>query len=63
MKNQIFRIIGVIGSLVSIFIYAREPSFPTPDKLLVFGIFAAMIFSQSLELIKRFSPFVALILV
>lgn len=63
MEKRIFRIIGVAGTLASIIIYAREPSFPTPDKLLIFGIFVAMIFSQSVELIKRFSPFVALILI
>lgn len=63
MKKQIFRYIGVLGVFACLIIYIRQPSFPTPDKLLIFGIFAAMIFSQAIELIKRFSPFIALILV
>lgn len=63
MKKQIFRYIGVLGVIVCLVVYIRQPSFPTPDKLLIFGIFAAMIFSQAVELIKRFSPFIALILV
>lgn len=63
MKKHILPAIGVLGTLICIILYIREPSFPTPDKFLVFAVFVAMIFSESIELLKRFSPFVALILV
>lgn len=61
--HQLFRIVGVIGVITSLVIYIRQPSFPTPDKLLIFLTFAFMIFGQGLELVKRFVPFVALLLV
>lgn len=58
MQKKIFVGIGVVGTLACIGIYAAHPSFPTADKLLVFGTFIAMIFSQAKELLKRFLPFV-----
>lgn len=57
------RIIGFIGVLICIAVFLKKPSFPTPDKLLIFATFAAMIFGQARELLKRFVPFVALFLV
>lgn len=63
VKKRILCGVGVAGTLACILLYIKEPSFPTPDKLLVFGLFIAMIFSQATELLKRFGPFVALILV
>lgn len=63
MKNRLLRAIGIVGTIACILIYIKEPSFPTPDKLLVVAVFVAMIFSQSIELLKRFSPFVAIILI
>lgn len=57
------QIIGVIGTLISIIVFVREPSWPTPDKLLVFATFVCMIFGQAKEMLKRFAPFVGLLLV
>lgn len=44
-------------------LFLREPSWPTPDKLLVFMTFVFMIFGQAAEMLKRFVPFVGLLLV
>lgn len=63
MQRKIERIIGFVGVLVCIGIFFNKPSFPTPDKLLVFATFIAMVFGQARELLKRFVPFVALLLV
>ncbi|HSX46622.1 MAG TPA: phosphatase PAP2 family protein, partial [Patescibacteria group bacterium] len=55
-------IVGLIGTLVYIGIFIRTPSFPTPDKILIFATLVAMTFGQALELLKRFVPFVVLLL-
>lgn len=55
--------IGIIGTAILLSIFIREPSWPTPDKLLVFATFACMIFGQAKEMLKRFVPFVGLLLV
>ena len=44
-------------------IFIHEPSFPTPDKLLIFATFIFMAFSQGLAALKRLAPFVLLLLV
>lgn len=54
---------GIAGTILCVVIYARQPSFPTPDKLLVFLTFASMCFGQAVEMLKRFAPFVAIILI
>ena len=63
MRQRALQIIGGFGSLLFVIIFATHPSFPTPDKLLVFMIFVAMLFGRAKELIKRFVPFVALLLI
>lgn len=62
MQKNISRIIGIIGSLACIIIFIRTPSFPTPDKLLVFVTFIFMAFSQGWAALKRLAPFVILLL-
>jgi hypothetical protein len=62
-KKNLLQALGVFGTISSITIYLSEPSFPTPDKLFIVGIFVAMIFSQAIQLIKRFSPFILVILI
>ncbi len=62
-KQHIIRGIGVFGALASLIIYILEPSFPTPDKLLIFLTFVFMAIGQGWELLKRLLPFVALLLV
>lgn len=63
MLPKILQAIGVVGTVVCIALFVREPSFPTPDKLLVFLVFVFMIFHQAVEMLKRFLPFVAILLV
>lgn len=60
---KIYRLIGLIGTLVSIFLFLKAPSWPTPDKILVIFTFASMIFGQAKQMLKRFLPFVILLLV
>ena len=57
------QIIGIVASIASIAIFVHDPSFPTPDKLLVFATFVSLIFKQAGEMLKRFVPFVGLLLV
>lgn len=63
MIKEALRIVGAIGAIVFIVIFIRTPSFPTPDKILVFATLVAMIYGQAWKLLKRFVPFVALLLV
>ncbi|MDB5182784.1 MAG: hypothetical protein JWO47_568 [Candidatus Saccharibacteria bacterium] len=63
MQRKISQIIGIIGTLVCLGIFIHEPSFPTPDKLLVFVTLIFMAFSQGLQALKRLVPFVAILLV
>lgn len=51
------------GTLVCLGLFVRHPSFPTPDKLVVFLTFLFMIFRQAVEMLKRLLPFVVLLLV
>lgn len=55
--------LGVVATTICIAIFVREPSFPTPDKLLVFGTFVCLIFGVAKEMLKRFVPLVGLLIV
>jgi len=63
IKENIARAIGLAGTLACLAIFVYDPSFPTPDKLLVFLIFVFMIFDQAIAMLKRLLPFVVLLLV
>jgi membrane-associated phospholipid phosphatase len=63
MKQKIASWIGIIGTIICLILFFREPSFPTPDKLLVFLVFVFMIFNQAWDMLKHFAPFVAILLV
>jgi membrane-associated phospholipid phosphatase len=63
MDRHIIKVIGLAGSFFALSVFITQPSFPTPDKLLVFGILVAMIFSQGIEFLRRFGPFVIMLLV
>lgn len=62
-KLTVSQIIGIIATALCIGVFVHEPSFPTPDKLLVFGTSVSLIFRQALEMLKRFVPFVGLLLI
>lgn len=61
--NKAWRALGMAGTLVSLVIFVRSPSWPTPDKILVFLTFVFMSFGQATSMLKRFLPFVGLLLV
>lgn len=63
MWASALRIIGLVGTSLFVFLFASAPSFPTPDKILVFLTLTAMMYGQAREVLKRFVPFVALLLV
>jgi hypothetical protein len=63
VQKNITRGIGIIGAIVCLGIFIRTPSFPTPDKLLIFITFAFMAFGQGWAVFKRLAPFVAVLLV
>jgi hypothetical protein len=62
IKNNLERIVGIIGVILCGLAYIHAPSFPTPDKLLIFLVFVFMIFNQALAMLKHLLPFVAVIL-
>jgi membrane-associated phospholipid phosphatase len=61
-KQKLFRFIGVLGVILCLAAFIRTPSFPTPDKLLVFLFFIFMSFNQGWALLKRLLPFVSVLL-
>ncbi len=61
LRQYSAKIIGLIGSLAVLFVYIQNPSFPTPDKLLVFVVCVGLIFGQAIEAFKRLAPFVLLL--
>lgn len=63
LNPKIFKVIGTVGVVLVVAIFIKSPSWPTPDKLLLFMTFVSMIFGQARAMLKRFVPFVALLLV
>jgi len=63
MQKNILRIIGGIGVIIWAYTYIKNPSFPTPDKLLIFAFFAGLAFNEAIEMIKRVSPFILIMLI
>ncbi len=62
-KANIFRAIGVLGTVAGTIVYARNPSWPTPDKILVYLTFVFMAFGQAKAMLKHLLPFIILLLV
>lgn len=62
-KNRLLKLLGGAGSVGWITFFVLEPSFPTPDKLLLLAIFGGLIFGQARQVLLRLGPFVALLLV
>ncbi len=63
MVRRVLPIFGFLGAFGWVYIYAKSPSFPTPDKLLILAVFIGMVFGQAWELTKRLVPFIALMAV
>jgi len=58
-----FQAIGIVGAIACLLVFIKDPSFPTPDKLIVFLVFVFMSFSQATVMLKRLLPFVVILLV
>lgn len=63
LKQYGERTAGVLGTAFCVLEFIHTPSFPTPDKLIIFLFFVFMIFGQAWPMLKRLGPFVAVILV
>lgn len=62
LKQNLLQFIGVAGTATCLVLFARYPSFPTPDKILIFLIFVFLIFKQATTMLKRMLPFIAVLL-
>lgn len=62
-RERAGQLIGMIGSVAGLMIFIANPSFPTPDKIVVFLFFVFMIFRQATFVLKRLLPFVLILLV
>ncbi len=62
-QHKLWQVVGLIATLACIVLFVRQPSWPTPDKLLIFAVSVFMIFEQGWSLFKRLAPFVGLLLV
>jgi len=56
------QIVGVLGTLFCVITFIHTPSFPTPDKLIIFLLFVFMVLKQAVPMLKRLLPFVLIIL-
>jgi membrane-associated phospholipid phosphatase len=63
VQRKIFRYIGFIGTIICAGIFIRNPSWPTPDKIIFFLTFIFMSFGKAAEMLKRLLPFVVLLAV
>lgn len=61
-REKLGQVFGVVGTFASIWLFAKNPSFPTPDKIVVFMVFVFMIFRQAQAMLLRFGPFVLILL-
>lgn len=61
--RRVWRIVGIVGSVIIAAYYIHSPSWPTPDKILLFLTFVFMALGQAKEMLKRLAPFVILLLV
>jgi hypothetical protein len=63
IKLDFERAIGIAGTVACLLLFALKPSFPTPDKIIIFLIFVFMIFKQATAMLRRLLPFVVIILI
>lgn len=62
-REKFGQLVGLIGAIAAVFLFVRSPSFPTPDKIIIFMFFLFMFFKQALAMVTRFGPFVLIILI
>ena len=63
LPKYTWQVVGFVGLAAALLLYALNPSFPTPDKLLIVLLFAFMAFRMGKQLFIRLAPFVGLMLV
>lgn len=56
------QVIGLLGTVLFLAVFISSPSFPTPDKIIVFVFFFCMIFRQAMFVLKRLLPFILILL-
>jgi hypothetical protein len=57
------QVVGLVGTVLLSAVFVSDPSFPTPDKVVVFVFFFCMIFRQAMFVLKRLLPFILILLV
>lgn len=57
IRHHSLRTVGIIGTIFCLALFISHPSFPTPDKLVVFLTFIFLSISQAKEMLKRLLPF------
>jgi len=62
LRKYVISLLGVIGTLTCIGLFVHAPSFPTPDKILIFLVFVFMIFNQAWTMFKKLGPFILILL-
>ncbi|MEX2007046.1 MAG: phosphatase PAP2 family protein [Candidatus Saccharimonadales bacterium] len=62
-KISVGQLIGLLFTASLTIVFVRKPSFPTPDKIIIYLFFFFMIFRQALFMLKRLLPFVIILLV
>ncbi len=62
-QKYLLRALGAGGAIACLVIFAMEPSWPTPDKLIIFLTFVFLAVGQAKAMLKRLLPFVVLLLV
>lgn len=63
LRQKLLRLIGAFGTIVFVAEFIKAPSFPTPDKLLIFLTLLFMTFGQARAMLKRLLPFILILLV
>ncbi len=63
MFKTALRVLGIVGTIIFVGIFVRTPSFPTPDKIFILLVLGGLAYGQAVEVLKRFTPFVVLLLV
>ncbi|MEX1995618.1 MAG: phosphatase PAP2 family protein [Candidatus Saccharimonadales bacterium] len=62
IKSNLSPLLGLVLTIILTIIFIREPSFPTPDKVVIFVFFFCMIFRQAMFVLKRLLPFILILL-
>lgn len=62
IKSYLTPLLGLAVTLALSIIFVLEPSFPTPDKIVIYVFFFCMIFRRAMFVLKRLLPFILILL-